>query len=381
MSSDENLNACYEQFENLFENLSIHIETAKYSGGYTEYSEIHVRLGVIGYEMNAPRRGWSDEHSVTITNLIRDCGNDEANEKYLPFFAIAMGFLLGLHAVHKIEESDFRRSYIVLTGFVMTKQKGIEVQKSEQQKEKTKKPGLFSLFGKKMSESAEPVRERDGSKITYRYEGDPFGNTKKGFPQEPAGAFADARMHVYTEMFGTCQSVFSEKQPLVPHIEVLCFSPNDKKRDYYTLVTTGMSDMPMKLPEEDKINSNRTELVFYCREPKNIYCELLRRVAHFPHDNSSYLGIGHTLPISSSGIFANNSHLTTLLFMPSFVEKDMKMKETLRIKDSTVNLLWVVPISDAECNIKLKTGISGILDIFDRNRHSFVFDENRRSYV
>ncbi len=383
MSNDENLNACYEQFESLFGNLNTHVANAKYSGGYNEYSDLHVRLGVIGYEMNAPRKGWSDEHSDTITNLIKDCKNDQTNEEYLPFFSIAMGFLLGLYAVHKIEEDDFRRSYILLTGFVMTKQKGIDVQKNEPKKEDhKKKPGLFWFFKKKKSVAPkEPVKEKDGNKITYRYKEDPFGNTNKGYSQEPAGDYADTRMLKYAETFGECEGEFKDKEPLVPHVRVLCFPPNHNKRDYYTLVTSGMSDIPMSLPDEDKINSNRTELVFYCREPKNIYCELLRRVAHFPHDNSSYLGIGHTLPISSSGIFKSNPQLTTLLFMPSFVEEDMKLKETLKIKDSPVNLLWVVPISDAECNLKLKAGISGILDVFDKNEHSFVFDENRKGYV
>ncbi|MEY4565829.1 MAG: hypothetical protein RLY14_799 [Planctomycetota bacterium] len=81
----------------------------------------------------------------------------------------------------------------------------------------------------------------------------------------------------------------------MPHIDVYRFPPNGK-RDVFTFVTGGMSDLPMNAPSELGADYRRAELVFYSKENRDDYPELLRRLAHFVHDNRTWLHWGHTMP-------------------------------------------------------------------------------------
>jgi suppressor of fused protein SUFU len=73
--------------------------------------------------------------------------------------------------------------------------------------------------------------------------------------------------------------------------------------------------------------------------------------------------------------------LDTLLFMPPIVMKDQTLPEELILGGEPVDFLWVVPLTTAECNLKLEKGLEAILDPFQQHRHPHVFDPNRKSYV
>jgi len=73
--------------------------------------------------------------------------------------------------------------------------------------------------------------------------------------------------------------------------------------------------------------------------------------------------------------------LDTLLFMPPIVKKDQTLPSELQLGGEPVHLLWVVPLTTAECNLKLEKGFEAILDLFQRHRHPHVFDPLRKSYV
>ncbi len=66
-------------------------------------------------------------------------------------------------------------------------------------------------------------------------------------------------------------------------------------RDVYTLVTSGMSDLEMSVPAGVKA-PRRCELILYCSEPKPEYIETMRFLAHFPHNQKTWIGSGHTVP-------------------------------------------------------------------------------------
>ena len=223
-------------------------------------------------------------------------------------------------------------------------------------------------------------RSPGGSRL-LKYAGREPGETQCGFPEEDTTELAALRERVYEELFGPAQTVNHELIPLVPHVDVFVVEPRPE-RDFYTLVTAGMSDLPMSSPPELGGDVHRVELVFYADSDRPKYLELLRRLAHFPHDCHTWLHYGHTMPNGTppTPIFGSGV-LDTFYFMGSIVGQDGTLRDRLQWKGEPVELLWLVPITAAECQLKLERGSDALLDVFDRVDHPFVFEGDRPSYV
>ena len=142
-----------------------------------------------------------------------------------------------------------------------------------------------------------------------------------------------------------------------------------------------MSDMPMTTPRGSSF-PRRVELILYCTEPKPEYIQTLRFLAHFPHNQKTWVGTGHTIPNGNPPApFWGSSVLDTILLMPTVVKRDQALPEQLQIAGDPVHLLWVVPLSTPECNLKLEKGVEAIFDLFNQRRHPHVFNPSRPSYV
>src|SRR6266536_2081042 len=141
-----------------------------------------------------------------------------------------------------------------------------------------------------------PPETTPGGSIIYRHSGDDVSGTPIGFTDKSTATFARDREAVYARLFGEAVSVSHEIIPLIPHIDIYTYERVQRERIYYTLVTSGMSDLEMNVPAAAKGEPRRVELIFYCSEPRQEYIDTLRWVAHFPHDNKTWLGSGHTMP-------------------------------------------------------------------------------------
>lgn len=203
-----------------------------------------------------------------------------------------------------------------------------------------------------------------------------------GIPDEPVEEYARQREAVYAELFGEAVDVYHEVMPMVPHIDVFRYHRMWQDKRTTVLVTSGMSDVPMTLPRGAKDVERRAELIFYCNEPSQGYRETLRMLARFPHDNRTWLYHGHTIPNGNPPEpFWGSEILDTVLLMPTIVAKDRALPEKLQLGGDRVQFLWVVPLSGAECELKLKKGFSAILELFGKHQHPHVFDPERKSYV
>jgi hypothetical protein len=233
-----------------------------------------------------------------------------------------------------------------------------------------------------VEETNMPGEQSPGGSTILRYSSSQWARPNLGIGDESSLEFAAAREKIYKDLFGEAQSVFHEVIPLVPHIDVHTYSRSGAQGDVFVLVTSGMSDLPMRIPPAAGKAARRVELIFYCSEPKKEYLETLRWVARFPHDQKTWLSFGHTLPNGNPpAAFWGSEILDTLLFMPTIVHRDQKLPKELVLDGDPVHFLWVVPLSTPECNLKLAKGFGAILDLFEKNRHPHVFDPNRRSYV
>jgi len=237
---------------------------------------------------------------------------------------------------------------------------------------------MLSWFRKKKS-----TKElTPGGSVVFRHGGNEFTKTKVGFTDESTAEFGEAREKVYGQFFGGSPQAFHELLPFIPHIDVYTYGPSHSNRDFFTLVTSGMSDLEIAIPQDVRGVSRRVELIFYCSDPKEEYLETLRRLAHFPHDNKTWLGSGHTMPNGSPPVrLWGSTVLDSFLFMPTIVKPDATLSKQLVLGGQPVQFLWVVPLSTPELNLKLEKGFKAILDLFDEHRHPYVFNPARRSYV
>jgi hypothetical protein len=237
---------------------------------------------------------------------------------------------------------------------------------------------MSEWFGKK---SPEPETSPGGS-IIHRYKNSEWLASRIGFTDESSAKFAEARNQVYARLFGKVHGVFREALPLLPRVEVHTYYRVGKDvRDVCTLVTSGMSDLEMNVPVGTKA-PRRVELIFYCSEPKQEYRETMQWLAHFPHDQRTWIGSGHTIPNGNppAPLFGS-SVLDTVLFIPTIVKRDGTLPEELILDGEPVHFLWVVPLTTPECELKLAKGLNAILALFGQNRHPHVFDPSRASYV
>lgn len=218
--------------------------------------------------------------------------------------------------------------------------------------------------------------------MIYRHGGNEFSKSTIGFTEESTQGFFEAREATYEKLFGKAQEVFHEIVPFIPHIDIYVYPPGHKGRSFFTLVTGGMSDIEMTLPANAIGAASRIELIFYCEEPKKEYMEVIRRLAHFPHDNRTWLGNWHTMPNGQpSAQIWGSDVLDSFMFMPTIVRPDSTLEKELVLNGSSVHFLWLVPISTPECDFKLKKGANALLDLFDKYNHPPVFNPKRESYV
>jgi hypothetical protein len=229
-----------------------------------------------------------------------------------------------------------------------------------------------------MSEEKSP-----GGSTVRRYAQSEWAKPEISPPDEASIQFAQAREKAYAAMFGEARNVYHEVLPFHPHVDVYTFARSSPQGTVFALVTSGMSDLPLHLPPTvAKTAPRRVELIFYCSDPKKEYLETLRWVARFPHDQKTWLSFGHTLPNGNPPApFWGSQILDTLLFMPTVVKRDQALPNELTLAGDPVQFLWVVPISTAECGLKLKKGFGSMLDLFEKHHHPHVFDPTRASYV
>ena len=186
----------------------------------------------------------------------------------------------------------------------------------------------------------------------------------------------------YEEVFGPVSSVIHEAKQHVPHIDVYIFTPETSGRDCVTMVTSGMSDIEMPTPATLGNSCSRTELVFYSRDVRLEYANMLREIAHYPHDKQTWLGRGHTLQFGKLlDLDGRGEIFSGYLFLHPPCAVDKSMTDKLKLDSASVNLLWVVPITEAERSLAETQGTAALLAALREHGLPPVFDPDRESCV
>lgn len=228
-----------------------------------------------------------------------------------------------------------------------------------------------------------------GGSSVYRYE---TPEDQGWRPPQTCGVWAEAVNAHFEKLFpGRETSVFHEIISDLVHIDVNILRPRGDG-DHYVLFTTGMSDLPMTLPDEiaDREDLKFAELYLFLPGSWNLGKEfslasdlpeasywpiqMLKFLARFPHEYRTWLGWGHTIP--------NGPDYTPLYDQVPFggivLDQLVGDLEAVPLENGKqVNLLLAIPAYRQEIEYKLKYGMAALSNRFSKGNLPLVLDIHR----
>jgi hypothetical protein len=210
------------------------------------------------------------------------------------------------------------------------------------------------------------------------------------FPPGTASSVEQISAHVEKHL-GKIAMVFHEKESPLVHVDVLYIAPSEDS-PYVRLVTSGMSDLPMTIPDEyaDDGIARHAELMVTLPPDWRIDMEsfqeerwywplrLLKRLARFAHQNQTYLADGHTID-NGEPYFEGTALRAALLARPPGVPRGF---ERLRIDDEKeIAFYCVLPLYAEELAYKREHGAGALLRLFRRHGLRAVLDNGRVNVV
>jgi hypothetical protein len=172
------------------------------------------------------------------------------------------------------------------------------------------------------------------------------------------------------------------------HVDIHIIEPT-LERNFITLVTSGMSDKPMKSPFE---GLEYAELMICLpshwqlnqdafQDERNYWVvRWLKYLARFPHEFDTWIWATHTIPNGDPPVpFAVDVEMScALLTYPRLFGTEFW---TLKVRDDKeIHFLSFVPIYKEEMEFKLEHGIEALYSRFEENLVCELLDTNRPNY-
>lgn len=206
--------------------------------------------------------------------------------------------------------------------------------------------------------------------------GAPLYRHQEGQPWQPAqGEPAMEQISAHIEQYlGPIETVFHEIASDTVHIDVHIVPPT-AARPFYTLVTSGMSDLPMHTPEQADV-PRYLELMLTLPAGWQLNQEtvnneqwywpirLLKYLARFPHHYQTWLGWGHTIPNGQPpDPLTEGTQLAGMLIFPSvLVPEPFHVLEVS--PDKVIVFMAVYLLYAEELELKLNEGVEALMTRF-----------------
>lgn len=207
-------------------------------------------------------------------------------------------------------------------------------------------------------------------------------------------AFGDeatiAQVEQHVERYvGKVETVFHELVSDLVHLDIHWVQPTPE-RNYHTLITSGMSELPMTVPEGAE--EFRFAELLVCLPPdwpisqeafedENNYWPVrwLKILGRFPHEYETWLGPGHTVPNGDPPEpFAENTRFCCWMVASSVLFDEEFC--TLEVgPEKTINFYALYPLYKQEMDYKLRHGSEALLDALSRVCEGEVIDLGRRN--
>jgi len=199
----------------------------------------------------------------------------------------------------------------------------------------------------------------------------------------------------YERHLGPCSTVWHEIVSDKIHLDVYMWRPT-AERPMFTFATMGMSDLPMTLPPGVDPAAAYAELIV-CLPPdwpvpadknavspwtdENAYFPIwwLKQLARLPHEYSTWLGFGHTVPNGDPAKpFTPPTRLCGWVLLPPMTLPQTFRNVTLP-GDRKLEIFGIVAVTADEMDRKLASGIDSLFDGFDSHGVSELLQIGRAS--
>jgi hypothetical protein len=199
------------------------------------------------------------------------------------------------------------------------------------------------------------------------------------------GVISAVDRHI-AQYIGPVLGVFHEIKSDRLHVDVHIVKPAFN-RDCIALVTSGMSELPMAVPEGFE-SWSYSELMMCLpvdwplsskdfKEMRNYWpIWLLKAMARYPHDNETWIGAGHTVMLDEEMLEFFPQFTSTLI-----LRSQLLPKEGLEITaaDKKVRLWSLFPLYREELDLKLEKSSDIIEELFVKNGVTEILDPDRRN--
>lgn len=191
----------------------------------------------------------------------------------------------------------------------------------------------------------------------------------------------------FAARFGPVDQVYHEVVSEYVHIDVHLIAPS-ADHPYRTLFTTGMSDLPMQVPEGQE-DSRYAELMLHLpadwpmsqqawTDDANYWpIRMLKFMARFPHEYGTWLCSGHTVPNGEQAEpLGEGTELgCVLLVLPLNMEDEAI---GLRVNDDKViNFYQLFPLYREEMQLKLDKGMDALAERMEKVGIDGIIDPRR----
>ncbi len=204
-------------------------------------------------------------------------------------------------------------------------------------------------------------------------------------PEEHARNLEDIEAHVEAYI-GPIDMVFHEDLSDQVHIDVILVRAT-VDRPYNVLVTSGVGDLPMSVPEGFE-SIDRAELVIALPESWPLTDEAfkdfsnywpiwwLKMVGRLPHEYDTWIGWGHTVPNGNPWEpIADTRFIGVMLSLTYWLDPEFSRLEAS--SGDTINFYDVVPLYPEEMKLKLNQGAEELEARFDTFNLGYVVDIER----
>lgn len=206
-------------------------------------------------------------------------------------------------------------------------------------------------------------------------------------PQHYGKNLEEVDAHVEKHL-GKIETVFHEILSDEVHIDVL-FVQASESRPYHLLVTSGVSDEPMKVPEGlEKVQ--RVELVMALpkewplseeafKDESNYWpVRWLKQVGRLPHEYDTWIGWGHTIPNGEPPTpIANTQFIGVMLIPPYWLPPEFYQLSTK--SGDTITFYMLLPLYQEEMDLKLKKGAEELEERLEKQDLGLVLDVRRQN--
>jgi hypothetical protein len=226
-------------------------------------------------------------------------------------------------------------------------------------------------------------RSASGSPI-YRHK----AKTHDWRAPENVGVHLEAIEAHLEKHIGKVESVYHEIVSDFVHLDIMFLPANSKKR-HHTLVTSGVSDRAMRIPQ-GREDFSRAELIVnlppgwpldeksFKQEANYWPIRWLKQIGRLPHDYDTWIGWGHTIPNGDPPEPIANTRFTGAMLLPPY----WLGMDFFKLETGTGEKIWfynMVPLYQEEMDLKLAKGVKAIEDLFDKNGIGSIVDVARKN--